>query len=139
MVLEAIKALSAEEITELCLRHTLYDWTAQAGLTPLPVVSAKGVHFDTADGRRFIDFLQEENALSPYDNLANQKWADEVRRLLDTLTPIESRIIRWRFGLDDEDELTLKEIGDKYNLSRERIRQLQEQALGKIRKQMRDF
>jgi RNA polymerase primary sigma factor len=91
------------------------------------------------DGRRFIDFLQEENALSPYDNLANQKWADEVRRLLSTLTPIESRIIRWRFGLDDEDELTLKEIGDKYNLSRERIRQLQEQALGKIRKQMRDF
>ncbi len=91
------------------------------------------------DGRRFIDFLQEENALSPYDTLANQKWADEVRRLLGTLTPIESRIIRWRFGLDDEDELTLKEIGDKYNLSRERIRQLQEQALGKIRKQMRDF
>jgi RNA polymerase primary sigma factor len=91
------------------------------------------------DGRRFIDFLQEENALSPYDFLANQKWAHEVRRLLGTLTPIESRIIRWRFGLDDEDELTLKEIGDKYNLSRERIRQLQEQALGKIRKQMRDF
>jgi len=91
------------------------------------------------DGRKFIDFLQEENALSPFDHLANQKWSDEVRRLLTTLTPIESRIIRWRFGLDDEDELTLKEIGDKYNLSRERIRQLQEQALGKIRKQMRDY
>jgi RNA polymerase primary sigma factor len=91
------------------------------------------------DGRKFIDFLQEENALSPYEQLANRKWSDEVRRLLTTLTPIESRIIRWRFGLDDEDELTLKEIGDKYNLSRERIRQLQEQALGKIRKQMRDY
>ena len=91
------------------------------------------------DGRKFIDFLQEENTLSPYEELANRKWSDEVRRLLTTLTPIESRIIRWRFGLDDEDELTLKEIGDKYNLSRERIRQLQEQALGKIRKQMRDF
>ena len=86
------------------------------------------------DGRKFIDFLQEENALSPFDSLANQKWAEEIRRLLTTLTPIESRIIRWRFGLDDEDELMLKEIGDKYNLSRERIRQLQEQALGKIRK-----
>ncbi len=91
------------------------------------------------DGRRFIDFLVEENSVSPYDNLANQKWAEEVQRLLGTLTPIESRIIRWRFGLDNEDELTLKEIGDKYNLSRERIRQLQEQAIGKIRKQMRDF
>ncbi|HEY4017027.1 MAG TPA: sigma-70 family RNA polymerase sigma factor [Polyangiaceae bacterium] len=90
------------------------------------------------DGRKFIDFLQDDGALSPYDSLASQKWNAEVRRLLTTLTPIESRIIRWRFGLDDEDELTLKEIGDKYNLSRERIRQLQEQALGKIRKHMRD-
>ena len=90
------------------------------------------------DGRKFIDFLQEEDALSPFDHLANRNWSEEVRRLLTTLTPIESRIIRWRFGLDNEDELTLKEIGDKYNLSRERIRQLQEQALGKIRRQMRD-
>ncbi|WP_394843707.1 sigma-70 family RNA polymerase sigma factor [Pendulispora brunnea] len=90
------------------------------------------------DGRKFIDFLQDENLLSPYESLVSQKWGEEVRRLLGTLTPIESRIIRWRFGLDDEDELTLKEIGDKYNLSRERIRQLQEQALGKIRKHMRD-
>jgi RNA polymerase primary sigma factor len=91
------------------------------------------------DGRKFIDFLVEENALSPYEDLAASRWSDEVRRLLGTLTPIESRIIRWRFGLDNEDELTLKEIGDKYNLSRERIRQLQEQAIGKIRKQMREF
>jgi RNA polymerase primary sigma factor len=90
------------------------------------------------DGRKFIDFLQDDNMLSPYETLVSQKWSDEVRRLLGTLTPIESRIIRWRFGLDDEEELTLKEIGDKYNLSRERIRQLQEQALGKIRKHMRD-
>ncbi|HEY1955169.1 MAG TPA: sigma-70 family RNA polymerase sigma factor [Polyangiaceae bacterium] len=90
------------------------------------------------DGRKFIDFLQDENMTSPYENLMSQKWSEEVRRLLGTLTPIESRIIRWRFGLDDEDELTLKEIGDKYNLSRERIRQLQEQALGKIRKHMRE-
>ena len=90
------------------------------------------------DGRKFIDFLQDDNMLSPHDTLVNQKWGEEVQRLLGTLSPIESRIIRWRFGLDDEDELTLKEIGDKYNLSRERIRQLQEQALGKIKKHMRD-
>jgi RNA polymerase primary sigma factor len=90
------------------------------------------------DGRKFIDFLQDESSVSPHETLVNQNWSEEVRRLLTHLTPIESRIIRWRFGLDDEDELTLKEIGDKYNLSRERIRQLQEQALGKIRKHMRD-
>jgi RNA polymerase primary sigma factor len=90
------------------------------------------------DGRKFLDFLQDEDAKSPFDTLADQSWGAEVRRLLATLTPIEARILRWRFGLDDEDELTLKEIGDKYNLSRERIRQLQEQALGKIRRQIRD-
>jgi taurine--2-oxoglutarate transaminase len=56
MVMEATKSLSAQEITELCLRHTLYDWSAQTGLKPLPVTSAKGVHFHTADGRRFLDF-----------------------------------------------------------------------------------
>ncbi|HEY6114416.1 MAG TPA: aminotransferase class III-fold pyridoxal phosphate-dependent enzyme, partial [Candidatus Dormibacteraeota bacterium] len=54
--MEAVKALSAEEITELCLKHTLYDWGMQTGLKPLPVESAKGVHFHTTDGRRFIDF-----------------------------------------------------------------------------------
>jgi taurine---2-oxoglutarate transaminase len=56
VVLEAVKALSAAEISELCLRHTLYDWSAQSGLKPLAVTGAKGVHFETADGRRFIDF-----------------------------------------------------------------------------------
>ncbi len=91
------------------------------------------------DGRRFIDFLEAESTPSPDDELSSVRWSDEVRRLLATLTPIESSIIRWRFGIDNEDELTLKEIGDKYNLSRERIRQLQEQAIGKIRRQMRDF
>ncbi|QQR89260.1 MAG: sigma-70 family RNA polymerase sigma factor [Myxococcales bacterium] len=90
------------------------------------------------DGRKFIDFLEDEDAVSPYDSVVNQSWSEEVRRLLETLTPMEARILRWRFGLDEGEELTLKEIGDKYNLSRERIRQLQEQALGKIRKQIRD-
>ena len=54
--MEAVRALSAAEITELCLRHTLYDWSAQTGLHPLPVTGAQGVYFHTADGRRFIDF-----------------------------------------------------------------------------------
>lgn len=89
------------------------------------------------DGRAFIDFLEADNTPSPHEEMVAQKWNEEVRRHLASLTPIESNIIRWRFGLDDADELTLKEIGDKYSLSRERIRQLQEQAIGKIRKHMR--
>ncbi len=56
MATETVKALSAEEISELCLRHTIYDWSAQADLKPLAVESAKGVYFHTVDGRRFIDF-----------------------------------------------------------------------------------
>ncbi len=90
------------------------------------------------DGRKFIDFLEQEGVPTPYEQLVSKTWSDEVRRLLDTLSPMEARILRWRFGLDDEDELTLKEIGDKYNLSRERIRQLQEQALAKIRRQIKE-
>jgi RNA polymerase primary sigma factor len=90
------------------------------------------------DGRKFVDFLENESIPSPHETLVQQAWSDEVQRLLATLSPMEARILRWRFGLDDEEELTLKEIGDKYNLSRERIRQLQEQALGKIRKQLKD-
>jgi taurine---2-oxoglutarate transaminase len=53
---ETLKALSGAEITELCQRHTLYDWAAQTGLKPLPVTRAQGVYFYTADGRRYLDF-----------------------------------------------------------------------------------
>ena len=56
MVTERVKSLSAAEITELCLKHTLYDWSAQSGLKPLPVTDAKGVYFHTADGKRYLDF-----------------------------------------------------------------------------------
>lgn len=86
------------------------------------------------EGRRHIDMLVDKDALSPFDGVAKQNWLVEVQRLLGTLTQIETRIIRWRFGLDDGEELTLRDIGDKYGLSRERIRQLQEQALRKMRK-----
>ena len=127
---------------------TLEDLEKETGVPRDKLEKVRELHADTPfsldrpvgdeDGRRFIDFLVEDNAMSPYDDLAASRWAGEVRRLLGLLTPIESRIIRWRFGLDNEDELTLKEIGDKYNLSRERIRQLQEQAIGKIRRQIRE-
>ena len=90
------------------------------------------------DGRRFIDLLEDDKVMSPLEHVMNVSWSDELQRLLSTLTPMEARILRWRFGLDNEEELTLKEIGDKYNLSRERIRQLQEQALTKMRKQIRE-
>ncbi len=90
------------------------------------------------NGRGLIDLLAEENSPSPYDCVVKQTWSREMQHLLGTLTPIETRIIRWRYGLDDDIELTLKEIGDKYGLSRERIRQIQEHAICKLRKQVSD-
>src|SRR5207248_479155 len=88
------------------------------------------------DGRKFIDFIQDPNAENqgPTDKLVDQAMTTEVRSQLQYLKPIEADILRQRFGLDTDKELTLKEIGEKYNLSRERIRQLQEQALGKMRR-----
>ncbi len=60
-------------------------------------------------------------------------WQAEAEQLLATLPSIEAAILRYRFGFEGGEELTLREIGEKYNLSRERIRQLQEQALLKLR------
>jgi RNA polymerase primary sigma factor len=87
------------------------------------------------DGRKFIEFVTDPNpAPPPSEMLIDQAMSTEVRSLLLQLKPIEADILRQRFGLDNDEELTLKEIGEKYNLSRERIRQLQEQALGKMRR-----
>ncbi len=88
------------------------------------------------DGRKFIDFIQDPNAenMTTADILVDQAMTTEVRAQLQHLKPIEADILRQRFGLDTDKELTLKEIGEKYNLSRERIRQLQEQALLKMRR-----
>ena len=88
------------------------------------------------DGRKFIDFIQDPNAenFTTTDLLVDQAMTTEVRAQLQHLKPIEADILRQRFGLDTDKELMLKEIGEKYNLSRERIRQLQEQALTKMRR-----
>jgi taurine--2-oxoglutarate transaminase len=54
--METVKPLTADEIAELCTKHTMFDWSVQGGLQPMAVASAKGVRFTTVDGRRFIDF-----------------------------------------------------------------------------------
>ncbi len=90
-----------------------------------------------ADGRKVIDFLEDEETEIPGESLEAHALNEQVRQVIHALRPIEADILRKRFGLDDDEELTLKEIGEQYSLSRERIRQLQEQALGKIRKELR--
>lgn len=88
------------------------------------------------EGRVLGEVLEDPDrvAVSPTEDLEWEALTTEVRDLLRELRPIEADILRQRFGLGTEQELTLKEIGDKYQLSRERIRQLQEQALGKMRR-----
>ncbi len=88
------------------------------------------------EGRVLAEVLEdpEREAVSPTEDLEWEALTTEVRDLLHELRPIEADILRQRFGLGTEQELTLKESGDKYNLSRERIRQLQEQALAKMRR-----
>ena len=89
------------------------------------------------DGRRLIDVLVDPNeAPSPPEQMMNSETQREMLKLLGGLKPIEADILRKRFGLVNDRERTLKEIGDEYHLSRERVRQLQEQALGKMRRAM---
>ncbi len=89
-----------------------------------------------ADGRKVIDFIEDEGNAQPGETLEADALSEQVREVIGALRPIEADILRKRFGLGADQELTLKEIGEQYSLSRERIRQLQEQALGKIRREL---
>ncbi len=99
VVTEAVKALSAEEITELCVRHTLYDWSAQAGLKPMPVASAKGVRFTTVDGRRFIDFNSQ--LMSVNAGHGDRRIIEAIKAQADRLpyiSPFLATEVRARLG-----------------------------------------
>jgi RNA polymerase primary sigma factor len=89
------------------------------------------------DGRKVMDLLADDALEQPGELLEADALSEQVRQVITALRPIEADILRKRFGLEDDTELTLKEIGEQYSLSRERIRQLQEQALGKIRRELR--
>ena len=87
------------------------------------------------DDRPFGDLLTDpESELSTAeDRLTAQSMANRVYALMDELSPLEAEVIRQRFGLRDDNQRTFREIGDQYHLSRERIRQIQNRALGKLR------
>ncbi len=86
------------------------------------------------DDRQFIDMLHDPNAAGPADRLAMETMTDQVSQVIQNLKPMEADILNRRFGLKGEEEQTLRSIGEGYQLSRERIRQIQEQALTKIRR-----
>jgi RNA polymerase primary sigma factor len=109
---------------------------AKARKHPMVPVCSLDREISESDDRRYVDLLADEEGKSPFESTMLRAWTEEMEEVLGVLTPMEKSIIRWRYGLDDGEEMTLKEIGDYYNLSRERIRQLQEQALRKIRRHL---
>ncbi len=84
----------------------------------------------------YVELLEDKNAENPGEAALRNIWSDRVRHLLDTLTPLEKIVIYRRFGLENGREMTLKEVGESVNLSRERIRQLQNSALDKLKRQL---
>lgn len=88
---------------------------------------------DNDSQQSFIDMIHDSEMNGPAEKLAFKDWCSEICRLLNILSPIEADVVKYRYGIENEDELTLKEIGEKYNLSRERIRQIQKSAIEKMR------
>ncbi len=84
----------------------------------------------------FGEIVGDENAISPYENAREGNLKSDLNRMIDSLETREAEILRLRFGLDGRDELTLDEVGKKFSVTRERVRQLQVQALKKIRNLM---
>ena len=85
------------------------------------------------DDSRLSDFIQDGAGVSPADAMVLVNLKEQTARVLHTLSPREERIIRMRFGLEDGSERTLEEVGQNFNVTRERIRQIEAKALRKLR------
>lgn len=90
------------------------------------------------------DFIQDEDALPPADAASNALMKEMLWDVLNTLTSREAKVLRLRFGLDDGNPRTLEEVGKEFNVTRERIRQIEAKALRKLRhpsrsRKLKDF
>lgn len=88
------------------------------------------------DTSRIADVVRDETADTPYEQLEDKTNTSMLREMVATLDPREAEILRYRFGLDGDAEKTLEEVGQKFGVTRERIRQIQNVALAKLRKQI---
>ena len=86
------------------------------------------------DSNNFAEVVQDENADTPYEQLEDKTVTSMLREMVTTLDPREATILRYRFGLDGGPERTLEEVGEKFGVTRERVRQIQNIALRKLRK-----
>jgi RNA polymerase primary sigma factor len=86
------------------------------------------------DSNNFAEVVQDENADTPYEQLEDKTVTGMLQEMVKTLDEREATILRYRFGLDGGPERTLEEVGKKFNVTRERVRQIQNIALRKLRK-----
>jgi len=89
--------------------------------------------FAQGEDNRLLDVLSNEEVPSPDYRLMNESLKKEIERALSTLTDREAEVIKLYFGLNGEHSLTLEEIGEKFNLTRERVRQIKEKAIRRLR------
>ena len=79
------------------------------------------------------DFIEDENAEKPLDETINSGLSESTREILSSLTPREAKVLRMRFGIDMNTDHTLEEVGKQFDVTRERIRQIEAKALRKLR------
>ncbi len=90
------------------------------------------------------DFIEDEKTMTPSESVAFTMLKEQLLGVLDTLTPREEKVLRLRYGIDDGKPRTLEEVGKEFNVTRERIRQIEAKALRKLRhpsrsKKLKDF
>ena len=90
------------------------------------------------------DFVEDDKSITPSESVAAVMLKEQLLRVLDSLTPREEKVLRLRYGLDDGIPRTLEEVGKEFNVTRERIRQIEAKALRKLRhpsrsKTLKDF
>ncbi len=93
--------------------------------------------FQQGDGNSLLDVLKNEHMSPPDEDLMDESLRLEIEKVLATLTLREAKIIKLYFGIDQDRPLTLEEIGEIFNLTRERVRQIKEKALRKLRHKSR--
>ena len=89
--------------------------------------------FSNSEDNRLLDVIQNDHLPPPDDDLMDESLKVEIDRALATLTKREAEVVRLYFGLGQEHPLTLEEIGERFNLTRERVRQIKEKAIRRLR------
>jgi RNA polymerase primary sigma factor len=107
----------------------------EAGKAPVSLDAPMG---DGEEGKHVAEVVADPNAVAAYDQLVKQGDAELLKEVLGTLTDRERTILNMRFGLEGDSPKTLEQVGEHYGLTRERIRQIQEEALLRLRTEMKD-